>query len=57
MASSGAGVELKSFENLAPQQKPELLKFSRLHQPWLKMLIFKLKKCKKRLVTDYLAPY
>jgi len=25
--------ELKSFENLAPEQEPEPLKFSRLHQP------------------------
>jgi len=25
--------ELRSFENLAPEQKPEPLKFSRLNQP------------------------
>jgi len=25
--------ELRSFENLTPEQEPELLKFSRLHQP------------------------
>jgi len=27
--------ELRNFENLAPEQEPEPLKFSRLHQPWI----------------------
>jgi len=46
--SKGAGVgaikekwpapaELRSFENLAPEQEPEPLQFSRLHQPWFKV--------------------
>jgi len=26
-------LELRSFENLAPEQEPEPLKFSRFHQP------------------------
>jgi len=30
--------ELRSFEILAPEQEPEPLKFSRLHQPWFKVL-------------------
>jgi len=28
--------ELRSFENLAPEQEPEPLKFNRLHQPWFR---------------------
>jgi len=28
--------ELRSFENLSPEQEPEQLKFSRRHQPWSK---------------------
>jgi len=27
--------KLRSFENLGPEQEPEPLKFSRLHQPWI----------------------
>jgi len=34
-------LELRSFENLALEQKPKPLKFSRLHQPWLKYIPLK----------------
>jgi len=31
--------ELRSFENLVPEQGPEPLKFSRLYQPWFLQLL------------------